>query len=93
MRPRRSNTTRLRPVGSVSPGQWIRIPVPGEPFPVHMRVGVSLESPAFIDHEADGSGGYRAVAALRCPLLPSGVYPVMVRLPDGAIIESAINII
>lgn len=72
----------------VAPGQWIRIPVPGEPFPVHMRIGMAPEQPAFIDHEPDGQGGYRAVAAVRCPSLPPGDHAVTVRLPGGDLIES-----
>lgn len=83
----------LRPVGQVSVGQWIRIRVPGEPFPVHMRVGAAVEAPAFIDHEPDGRGGYTAVAAVRCPALPAGVHQVTVRLPDGSLLESAIAVI
>jgi hypothetical protein len=77
----------------VPPGEWIRVRIPGEPFPVHMRVANEPERPAFIDHEPDGSGGYRAVAARRAPQLAAGVYPVVVRLPDGATIETAIEIV
>lgn len=95
MRARRSlqPRPRTRPKVTLSVGQWIRIPVPGEPFPVHMRVGNTAEQPAFIDHEPDGSGGYRAVAAMRCPALATGEYPVVVRLPDGSTVETLIAIV
>ncbi len=78
---RASVGTRARPSKTtlVSPGQWIRIPVPGEPFPVHMRVGMAPERPAFIDHEPDG----QTVAAIRCPAIPPGDHEVFVRLPGG----------
>lgn len=45
------------------------------------------EQPAFIDHEPDGSGGYRTVAAIRCPALPPGDHDVVVRLPGGEYVE------
>lgn len=82
---------RTRPPIRVSPGAWIRIQVPGEPFPVHMRVGNST-IPAFIDHEPVAGGGYTTVAAVRCPNLPPGDYPVTVRLPDGKEIETSIEV-
>lgn len=85
--------TSLRSSQQVAAGQWIRVAIPGEPFPVYMRVGSMPEAPAFIDHDPDGKGGYTAVAALRAPALSLGVHPVTVRLPDGLFIETAITII
>jgi hypothetical protein len=67
--------------------EWIRIPIPGDPFPVHVRVGNAPERPAFIDHE-----GTQTIAAIRCPNLAPGVHGVVVRLPDGTVIESSITV-
>lgn len=75
----------------VSPGAWIRIPIPGEPFPVYMQVG-QISQPAFIDHETI-SGVHTAIAAVRCPLLAPGDYPVIVSLPGGDEIETVIEVV
>ena len=77
MRARRAGVQRLKSASSatVAPGQWIRVPVPGEPFPVHFRIGARTY-PAFIEHE-----GTQTIAQVRCPHLAPGNHDIDVVMP------------
>lgn len=76
-----------RPVAlTVTPGAWIRIPVPGDPWPVQMQIGRLESQAAFIDRD-----GTQTFAQVRCPVLAAGTYPVRVTTPDG-VVESSITV-
>jgi hypothetical protein len=65
----------------VKAGEWIHVPVKGDPWPVMMRIGDAPSEPAFIDHELVGSK-LRTFASRRCPDLPPGSYVVSVSATD-----------
>lgn len=71
-------------VEAVSPGEWIRVEVPGDPWPVTMSIGDAAPEPAFIDHER-AAGGVRTLAQRRCPPLRPGSHAVVVRTPTETI--------
>lgn len=61
-------------LGTVSPGQWIVVPVSGNPFPATIEIG-RLVKPAFVDFEKR-NGTRTTVVKIRCPDLPPGDYDV-----------------
>jgi len=63
---------------TVTPGSWIYVPIPGDPWPIEMQIGPHPRRRAFIHREADGSGGWQTLAAKRCPDLVPGTYTVKV---------------
>jgi hypothetical protein len=72
----------------VSPGEWILVPLTGDdPRPAAMEVGPVPRKTCFL--ERDENGG--ALAAMRCPELAPGRYPVKV-WAQGQTIETAIQI-
>jgi hypothetical protein len=73
--------SRRVPAFKVAPGDWIRIPLAGDPFPVH------------IDHERSPGGQMQTLAAMRCPQMRPGVYELVVELPVGAPMRTAIEVI
>lgn len=72
----------------VAPGEWILVPLTGDdPFPASMEIGQVPRKACFL--ERDEQGG--ALAAMRCPQLPPGRYPVKV-WAQGQTIETAIQV-
>lgn len=72
---------------SVSPGQWIRVQIPSDRWPLQMQIGRGSAKPAFLDRDPNGT----VYAQLRCPELPPGNYPVVVSTPD-TVIETSITV-
>lgn len=84
---------RRRSTMTVSPGAWIRVAVPGDPFPVKVHIEGQPTRAAFIDHEVNAAGESQTVAAFRCPPIRAGEYAVAVVLPDGDRIETSITVV
>jgi hypothetical protein len=85
--------SRRVPAFKVAPGDWIRIPLAGDPFPVHMIFEGQPRRAAFVDHERSPGGQMQTLAAMRCPQMRPGVYELVVELPVGAPMRTAIEVI
>lgn len=70
----------------VSAGDWIKVPVQGDPWPVRMSIGSAAPEFAFVEHELV-NGEVRTIAQRRCPNLPAGSYQVVVHYDDGTVVE------
>lgn len=65
---------------TVAPGDWIKVNVTGDPFPVTMAIGDTPAQAAFIEHTRGASSVVTTVQR-RCPRLSPGIYPVVVKTP------------
>ena len=81
--PRRAN--------GVKPGEWIKVNVTGDPWPITMAVGDAPAQAAFVDHQRSGDQ-VQTVVQRRCPQLAPGVYTVTVRTPSE-VLRSAIRVL
>jgi hypothetical protein len=77
----------VQPAQTVSPGQWIRVPLPSDRWPLQMQIGRGTPQNAFLERDASGN----VYAQVRCPALMAGSYPVKVFTPD-TVIETSIQV-
>lgn len=72
---------------TVIPGQWIKVKIPSDAWPLQMQIGRMAPVAAFLDRDTDG-GVY---AQIRCPQLGPGVYEVKTFTPE-TVIETSISV-